>query len=60
MGVLGEGTATGNISIRAKSKITLIGISPWYEGDWYVKVVRHKYENTGPTPSYSTRFLATR
>jgi hypothetical protein len=60
MGVLGEGTATGNISIRAKSKITLIGISPWYEGDWYTKVVRHKYENTGQSASYTTHFLATR
>ena len=60
MGVLGEGTATGNISIRAKSLITLIGISPWYEGDWYVKVVRHRYEVAGGIPSYTTRFLATR
>lgn len=60
MGVLGEGTATGNISIRAKSKITLIGISPWYEGDWYVKVVRHRYEMAGGLPNYTTRFLATR
>jgi phage protein D len=60
MGVQGEGTSTGNIDIRAKSKLTLIGISPWYEGDWYVKVVRHKYEMVGKIPSYTTRFLATR
>ncbi|MBS1856638.1 MAG: hypothetical protein JST11_14815 [Acidobacteria bacterium] len=60
MGVLGEGTATGNIGIRAKSKLTLIGICPWYEGDWYVKVVRHHYELAGGIPSYTTRFLATR
>jgi hypothetical protein len=60
MGVIGEGTSVGNIEIRAKNMITLIGISPWYEGDWYLKVVRHRYEMLGETPSYTTRFLATR
>jgi hypothetical protein len=69
LGIIGEGLATGNPQIRGKSLITIIGISPWYEGDWYVKVAKHSYQRgatlglTGGAvrhPSYRTQFVVTR
>jgi hypothetical protein len=55
--------------LRAKGKVTIIGLSDWAEGDWYVSKAVHSWSDTR-TPddvrahrrrsSYETRFTATR
>jgi hypothetical protein len=41
LGYSGHGTAIGTVKLRAKGKVTIKGIAPWAEGDWYVHQVNH-------------------
>jgi hypothetical protein len=43
LGFSGNGTARGTIMLRAKGKVTISGLPPWAEGDWYVHKVNHVY-----------------
>ena len=54
-GLRGQGTAVGNIHLRAKSRVTIKGISAYAEGDWYIRLARHKVENG----SYTTELVVT-
>jgi len=71
LGLYGQGTAVGNINIRAKGKVTIKGIADWAEGDWYVRKATHVYtrkatqngklDAKGQGPStYHTKFVVTR
>jgi hypothetical protein len=69
VGFTGDGTAVGTIKLRAKGKVTIKGIAPWAEGDWYVHKVNHLYTRIVVTNSklhrqdrstYQTKFNATR
>jgi len=67
LGLLGHGTAVGNVNIRAKGKITIAGIAPWANGDWYVRRVNHQVtrgvgvdRRGNPRGTYRTRFTVTR
>ena len=69
VGFSGDGTAVGTIKLRAKGKVTIKGIAPWAEGDWYVHKVNHLYTKIVVTNSklhrqdrstYQTKFTATR
>ena len=69
VGFTGDGTAVGTIKLRAKGKVTIKGIAPWAEGDWYVHKVNHLYTRIVQTNSkqhkqdrstYQTKFNATR
>lgn len=44
LGFYGKGVAVGTIKLRAKGKVTIKGIAPWAEGDWYVHKVNHCYQ----------------
>ncbi|MEV0248484.1 hypothetical protein AB0H76_17935 [Nocardia sp. NPDC050712] len=64
LGFAGRGVATGNVLLRAKSRVSISGISAWAAGDWYLTKVNHVYrrersENRGRA-SYYTKFAATR
>jgi phage protein D len=69
LGLRGEGRAVGNISLRAKGKVEIVGLADWAEGDWYVSKAVHTWSDTR-TPddvkakrkrsSYETKFTATR
>ncbi len=54
-GLRARALAVGNINLRAKSKVTIHGITNYAEGDWYVRVARHKIENG----SYTTELILT-
>jgi len=54
-GLRGRGVAVGNVDLRAKSMVTIKGITSYAEGDWYVRVARHKVENG----SYTTELVVT-
>ena len=41
LGYSGHGTVRGTVKLRAKGKVTINGIAPWAEGDWYVHQVNH-------------------
>jgi hypothetical protein len=60
----GHGVATGTVKLRAKSLVTIQGVAPWAEGDWYVTKVNHVYTreriNNRTRSSYYTKFTATR
>jgi hypothetical protein len=67
LGLIGEGTAVGNVNLRAKSKLTIQGIAPWAEGDWYVRRVNHRVtrgpgvDSRGrPKGMFLTHFAVTR
>jgi hypothetical protein len=64
LGLVGHGVATGNVKLRAKSKVTVKGIASWAEGDWYVTKVNHVYSRVRDKDrvrsSYHTKFTATR
>ena len=69
LGFYGKGVATGTIMLRAKGKVTIKGIAPWAEGDWYVHKVNHVYTRITVTDkkmqqqdrsTYQTKFSATR
>jgi hypothetical protein len=71
LGLRGTGTAVGTIKLRAKGKVTIEGIAPWAEGDWYVNTAVHSWRDTTVvlaaaadtsrrTATYETRFTVTR
>ena len=69
LGFYGAGVARGTIMLRAKGKVTIKGISPWAEGNWYVHKVNHIYTRIAVTDkalkkqdrsTYQTKFSATR
>jgi phage protein D len=64
LGLSGNGRAAGNINLRAKGRVTLVGLAPWAEGDWYISKATHIWKNTStpevPGSSYETLFEATR
>ncbi len=64
LGLTASGVAVGNPSIRAKNRVTVVGVAPWAEGDWYLRKVNHifsreqlRQENR---TTYRTTFQATR
>lgn len=63
-GLFGEGEAVGTIKLRAKGKVTIKGIAPWAEGDWYVARVNHIYtrsvQGKQDRSTYRTKFAVTR
>jgi hypothetical protein len=64
LGLSGSGVAIGNIGIRAKGKVSISGIAPWAEGDWYLNKVNHQFArervNQRTSTSYRTRLQGTR
>ena len=69
VGFIGDGVAIGTVKLRAKGKVTIKGIAPWAEGDWYVHKVNHIFTRIVVTNSkmkrqdrstYQTKFSATR
>jgi hypothetical protein len=69
LGFSGQGTARGTIMLRAKGKVTISGLPPWAEGDWYVHKVNHIYTriavndrqaHTADRSTYQTKFSVTR
>jgi phage protein D len=64
VGLFGEGVAVGTIKLRAKGKVTIMGIAPWAEGDWYVARVNHIYtrsvQGSKDRSTYRTKFAVTR
>ncbi|WP_326772965.1 hypothetical protein [Streptomyces sp. NBC_01445] len=63
-GLHGRGVATGTVLLRAKSLVTISGVAPWAEGNWYVTKVNHVFSRDcapgDPRPGYYTQFTATR
>jgi phage protein D len=69
LGLRGEGRAVGTVALRAKGKVSIIGLAQWAEGDWYVSKAIHTWSDIR-TPedmkadrkraSYETKFTATR
>jgi len=41
MGFRATATVSGNVKLRAKSKVAIDGISGSIDGDWYVRLARH-------------------
>jgi phage protein D len=64
LGYKGSGVARGNVTLRAKSRVTITGVSPWAAGDWYLRKVNHKFTRAKVQEkylsNYSTTFEATR
>jgi phage protein D len=64
MGLYGKGTAVGTVQLRAKGQVTIDGIAPWAQGDWYVARVNHIYtrvvEGNQDRSTYETKFVVTR
>jgi hypothetical protein len=69
LGYSGDGLCRGTIMLRAKGKVTIKGLPPWVEGDWYVHKVNHVYkrivvtDKTGKLTdrsTYETKFSVTR
>lgn len=62
LGLRGVGIASGAINLRAKNRVTFEGVSEWANGEWYVQLARHTYQQQPPpgVPLYSTRFVVTR
>jgi hypothetical protein len=62
LGLRGVGIASGTINLRAKNRVTFEGVSEWANGDWYVQLARHAYQQQPPPgmPLYHTRFVVTR
>jgi hypothetical protein len=68
-GLFGEGTTIGTVNLRAKGPVTIKGIAPWAEGNWYVTRVNHVYTRAiGETKdhkkddrsTYHSKFTVTR
>ena len=58
LGYSGRGEAVGTVMLRAKGKVTIQGLSPWADGDWYVHKVNHVYTRLAGTvcsPARSAR-----
>ena len=64
LGLRGSGTAVGTIHLRAKGKVTIDGLAPWAEGDWYVNNAVHCWKDTTVgkqnSATYETKFTVTR
>jgi hypothetical protein len=69
IGFSGRGTAIGTVKLRAKGKVTINGIAPWAEGDWYVHQVNHIFTRINvidakkqkrDRSTYQTKFFVTR
>ncbi len=56
LGMSANGTTFGNIWLRAKSNITIDGVSERFNGDWYVSRVTHQIDTNG----YKTEFKCIR
>jgi phage protein D len=56
LGMAGSGSTHGNIWLRAKSNVTIIGANSRFNGDWYVSNVTHKLDSNG----YKTDFKCVR
>ena len=55
----------GHAGLRAKGRVTVTGIAPWAEGDWWVKRATHTWTKTRdardrPTASWETELELTR
>ena len=66
-GLIGKGVAIGSVNLRAKSLMTINGVAPWADGDWYLRHVRHCVTRgagtggrSGARDTYRTHFVATR
>jgi hypothetical protein len=69
LGYSGHGLCRGTIMLRAKGKVTIKGLQPWVEGDWYVHKVNHIYTRIAVAgkdamsvdrSTYQTKFSVTR
>jgi hypothetical protein len=69
LGYSGDGLCRGTVMLRAKGKVTIMGLAPWVGADWYVHRVNHVYTRLVSTDkhgkplnrsTYQTRFQATR
>lgn len=60
LGLRGEGTAVGNVMIRAKGKIGINGLAAWVDGNWYVHKVVHTVNLSGKEQSFRTKFSVSR
>lgn len=64
LGLSGTGTAVGTVMLRAKGKVTIEGVAPWAEGDWYVAKAVHTWRDASAggqaAASYETSFTVTR
>jgi hypothetical protein len=69
LGYSGEGLCRGTIKLRAKGKVTIMGLPPWAQGDWYVHKVNHVFKRISvldrqrkpvDRSTFETRFSATR
>jgi phage protein D len=47
LGMTATGSTFGNIWLRAKSNITIAGVSERFNGEWYVSNVTHKIDSSG-------------
>jgi hypothetical protein len=56
LGMTAQGSSMGNIWLRAKSRVTVQGVSERFAGDWYVSNVTHKIDGGG----YRTEFKCVR
>ena len=57
LGMSGSGTTIGTIWLRAKSKVTIMGVNSRFAGEWYVPSVTHKVDSNG---GYRTDFKCVR
>ena len=46
LGLRGEGRAVGTVLLRAKGKVTILGLAQWAEGDWYVSKAVHTWSDS--------------
>jgi phage protein D len=53
-----KGEAIGTVILRAKSRVTISGVSPWAEGDWYVTKVNHVFTRQQTDLRMSTNFVS--
>jgi phage protein D len=53
-----RGEAVGTVMLRAKSRVTVSGVSPWAEGDWYVTKVNHVFTRLKTDLRTSTNFIS--
>lgn len=56
LGMSASGTTFGNIWLRAKSNVTIEGVSARFEAKWYVSSVTHRIDSSG----YKTDFKCVR
>lgn len=64
LGLFGRGMAVGTYKLRAKGKVTISGIAPWVDADWYLRKVIHNFtadrDGQVDRSTYVTRFEVTR